>query len=246
MDCLKQMWELQQVEVEMVKLHKEWDHIKELIARESRSDLETIRSGIDKARGQWQAIKKEYDAAVDETESIGRKLQQHDSQLYQDGGQSKELMAIQQKISELKKRKVHLEEQQLGYIERLDDLEKRIANETRRLHRLEEQSRSRAARISQRQKEIKGTYQQWKEKREKLRQQIPSYMLVIYNDLVAQKKRPMALLKEDSCGACGVVQSVLNVNALKKGNQYTRCSSCGRILVPEEQVIKSSNGAEDE
>src|SRR5690554_5519338 len=111
----------------MVKLRKEWDQIKELISRDSRSDLETIRSGIDKAREQWQSIKKEYDAAVDETASIGRKLQQHDSQLYQDGGQSKELLSIQKKISELKKRKADLEEQQLGYIERLDDLEKRIA-----------------------------------------------------------------------------------------------------------------------
>lgn len=244
MDFLRQMWELQQAEVEMVKLRKEWDHIKELIAREARTNLDAIRAGIDKAREQWQQIKKQYDAAVVETESIGRKLQQHDSQLYQDGGQSKELLSIQQKIFELEKRKANLEELQLGYIDQLDDLEKKIANETCRLQRLEEQGRSRSSRLAQRQQEIKETYRQWKQKREALRGEIPSYMLVIYNDLVSQKKRPMALLKNDSCGACGVVQSVLNVNALKKGNQYTRCSSCGRMLVPENLV--SEQGAGDE
>ena len=236
MDFLKQMWQLQQVEVEMVRLRKEWDHIKDLVSRESRSDLDAIRAGIEKAREQWQAIKEEYDAAVQETQSIGSKLVQHEGQLYQQGGQSKELLSLQQKISELEKRKAHLEEEQLGYITRLDELEQRIANETLRLQRLEEQSRSRTARLAERQKEIKSEYGQWKEQREKLREEVPGYMLVIYNDLVAQKKRPMALLKEASCGACGIEQSVLSVNALKKGNQYTRCSSCGRILVPQQRV----------
>ncbi len=246
MDFLKQMWQLQQVEVEMVRLRKEWDHIKELAARESRSDLDAIRSGIEKAREQWQSIKEEYDAAVQETQSIGNKLVQHEEQLYQQGGQSKELLSLQQKISELEKRKAYLEEKQLGHINRLDELEQRIANETLRLQRLEEQSRSRSARLAERQKEIKSEYGKWKEQREELRGEIPGYMLDIYNDLVAQKKRPMALLKNANCGACGIEQSVLNVNALKKGNQYTRCSSCGRILVPQQQVADLLKEESDE
>jgi predicted nucleic acid-binding Zn-ribbon protein len=233
MDYLRDMWSLQLTEVEIVKIRREWEQIKELLAREIKSDLISIRDGISAARVQWQRVKEEYDRVVMETEKIARQLHQQNQQLYSDGGQSKELVSIQQKIEQLQKQKNSLEERQLGNIEQLDSLEKKIANETCRLQRLEEQSRSRVNRLKSRQHELKAEYEVHKVKREELRQQIPRAMLVVYNDLVAKKKRPLALLKEDSCSACGMVQSILNINALKKGGAYTKCSSCGRILVPD-------------
>ncbi|MTI94799.1 MAG: hypothetical protein FH749_04820 [Firmicutes bacterium] len=233
MEVLCDLWQLQVVEINMVRMRKEWEQIKELLTREERNDLETIRNCIETAREQWQSAKKDYQKLVDDTESIVRQLEQQNTALYGDGSQSKELVAIQQKIQELEKRKSHLEEQQMTYIEKLDRLEQKIANETCRLQRLEEQSRSRTARLRQRQQEIKESYTSLKQQRENLREKIPAHMLVIYNDLVSKKKRPLSLLKLDSCAACGMVQSILTVNSVNKGGQYMRCSSCGRILIPE-------------
>lgn len=233
MDYLRDMWSLQLTEVEIVKIRREWEQIKELLARENKSDLTSIREGISAAREQWQRVKEGYDRVVMETEKIARQLHQQNQHLYSDGGQSKELVSIQQKIEQLQKQKNSLDERQLGNIEQLDSLEKKIANETCRLQRLEEQSRSRVNRLKSRQQELKAEYEVHKAKREELRQKVPNGMLVVYNDLVAKKKRPLALLKEDSCSACGMVQSILNINALKKGGVYTKCSSCGRILVPD-------------
>lgn len=236
MDCLKEMWSLQNVEVEMVQLRKEFAHVKDLLDKEKRSDLDLIQYGIDTARNQWQQIKAEYDEMVAEVEKISHKLTQSNQQLYIEGGQSKELVSLQQSISQLEKRKAFLEDKQFSSIEQLDQLEKKIANETVRFQRLDEQRRSRLSRLKQRQDEIKDNYQDLKQKREELRVLIPSYMMAIYNDLVAQKKRPMAVLKNESCSGCGMAQTVLNVNALKKGGQYTRCSNCGRILVLDNAV----------
>lgn len=235
MDCLRDMWSLQKVEVEMVQLRKEWEQVKELLTREKRSELELIQTGIDNAREQWHLIKLDYDATVTEIEGINRKLHQYNQQLYGEGS-SKELISIQQSITQMEKRKALLEEKQLGNIEKLDELEKKIANETCRVQRLDEQKRSRTTRLKQRQEEIKSRYQGLKQRREELRGIIPNYMMVIYNDLVSQKKRPLALLKEDNCSGCGMAQTVLNVNALKKGGQYTRCGNCGRILILESAV----------
>jgi len=236
MDCLKDMWSLQSVEVEMVKLRKEWETVKDLTGKEKSSDLEQIQAGIISARQQWQQIKTEYDSTVAEIEKINHKLHQYNQQLYVEGGHSKELVSIQQNIDQVEKRRITLEDKQLGSIEQLDLLEKKIANETCRFQRLDEQMRSRTNRLKQRQEEIKECYQELKQKREELRLIIPNYMMVIYNDLVAQKKRPMAVLKEENCSGCGMAQTVLNVNALKKSGQYTRCSNCGRILILETSV----------
>lgn len=238
MDCLRDMWELQNVEVEMVKFRKEWAQIKDVMAKEKYCELETIQAGIDSARDQWHKTKTEYDLTVAEIEKICRKLEQFNNQLYDEGGQSKELVSIQQNIQQLEHRKTCLEDKQLGSIEQLDQLEKKIANETCRFQRLDDQRRSRINRLKQRMEEISECYQGLKQRREELRDIIPSYMMAIYNDLVSQKKRPMAVLKEDNCGGCGMAQTVLNVNALKKGGQYTRCSNCGRILVMDIAVKK--------
>lgn len=236
MDCLKSMWTLQNIEVEMVQLRKEWAHVKDLIEKEARSDLEQIQAGIESARDQWQEIKAQYDDMVAEIESINRKLNQYNQQLYVEGGQSKELISFQQSIDKMEKRKAVLEESQLNSIEQLDQLEKKIANETCRFQRLDEQRKSRSSRLRQRKDEISEAYQKMKKEREELRASIPGYMMAIYNDLVAQKKRPMAVLRGENCGGCGMAQTVLNVNALKKGGHYTRCSNCGRILVLDAEV----------
>ncbi len=231
MNYLNEMWQLQNIEVEMVKLRKEWTEIKEWLNRETGEDLAEIQAGINEAREQWERTKEEYEETTSEIEAIGRKLEQFNSQLYEDGSQSKELVSIQQNIEQLRRRKRTLEDQQLSSIEQLDDLEQKIANETVRFQRLDEQRKSRLTRLTERRDEIRERYKILKDQREDLRSIIPSFMMVIYNDLVAQGKRPMAILQDENCSGCGIAQTVLSVNALKKGGQYTRCSNCGRVLI---------------
>jgi len=237
MSFLNQMWQLQNIEVEMVKLRKEWMEIKEWLNRETGEDLAEIQAGIIEAREQWELCKKEYEETVSEIETIGRKLDQFNIQLYEGGAQSKELVSIQQNIEQLHRRKCNLEDKQFSSIEQLDDLEKKIANETVRLQRLEEQRKSRLNRLMKRRDEVREKYQVLKDRRESLRAIIPDDMMAIYNDLVTQKKRPLAILvDQENCSGCGMAQTVLNVNALKKRGQYTRCSNCGRILIASEEA----------
>lgn len=236
MNYLKEMWRLQNIEVELVKLRKEWTQIKEWLNRETGEDLAEIQAGINEAREQWELCKGEYEEGVSEIETIGRKLEQFNSQLYEGGAQSKELVSIQQNIGQLRRRKRNLEEKQLSSIQQLDDLEQKIANETVRFQRLDEQRKSRLNRLMERRDEIRERYKDLKDQREELRKIIPNFMMVIYNDLVAQKKRPMAILTDENCSGCGMAQTVLNVNALKKSGQYTRCSNCGRILIAGDEV----------
>jgi predicted nucleic acid-binding Zn-ribbon protein len=231
------MWQLQNIEVEMVKLRKEWMQIKELLNRDTGEDLAVIQSGISEAREQWGLCKEEYEESVSEIATIGRKLDQFNSQLYEGGAQSKELVSIQQNIDQLLRRKHNLEDKQLSSIEKLDDLEKKIANETVRFQRLEEQRKSRLNRLDKRRDEVREQYQTLKDTREGLRAIIPADMMAIYNDLVTQKKRPLAILVDkENCSGCGIAQTVLNVNALKKRGQYTRCSNCGRILITSDEA----------
>lgn len=244
MDCLSDMWEMQKVEVEMVNLRREWTQTKDLLSKENYSDIEVIKDGIESAREQWQRIKEDYNAAVTEIELIGRKLEQYNHQLYDEGGQSKELVSLQQSIEQLEMRKAALDENQLDCIEELDQLEKKITNETCRVQRLEDQRRSRTNSLNFRLKEISEVYNELKDRREELRDMIPNHMMAIYNNLVGQKKRPMALLKGENCGGCGIAQTVLNVNALKKSGQYTRCVSCGRILILESAMDKEQEDDE--
>lgn len=232
------MWQLQSVEIEMVKLRKEWTQAKELASRETGGDSALIQAGIDEARTRWEKCKEDYEESVAEIETIARKLEQYNSQLYEGGSQSKELVSLEQNIGQLEKRKLQLEDEQLGYFEVLDDLEKKIANETVRFQRLDEKRRSRLNRLNERKDETREKFMDLKKSREELRQAIPPTMMKLYNDLVAQKKRPMALLTGEICGGCGIAQTVLNLNALKKSGQYIRCINCGRILISGDAVEK--------
>lgn len=236
MSHLNELWQLQNTEVEMVKLRKERNQIKELSNKETGEDLAEIQAGIIEARNEWEQNKEEYDEIVAEVTDIARKLEQFNSQLYEGGAQSKELVSIQQNIEQLLRRKDNIEEKQLSSIQLLDDLEQKIANETVRFQRLDEQRKSRLSRLTQRNDEVKERYNALKDQREELRQSIPDSMMAIYNDLVMQKKRPMALLVGENCSGCGIAQTVLNVNALKKSGQYTRCINCGRILIASDEV----------
>lgn len=236
MNHLGDMWQLQNIELEMVKLRREWTEIKDLLSRETGSDLAEIKSGVDQARQRWEENKLKYEESVREIETLSRKLEQFNSQLYGGGGLSKELVSIQQNIDQLNKRKQFLEEKQLNCIEQLDDLEKRIANETVRFQRLDEQRNSRLGRLIERRDQIQEKNKVLKEQREALRLKIPDPLLAIYNNLVSQKKRPMAVLVGENCSGCGIAQTVLSVNALKKPGQYIRCSNCGRILIAEGAV----------
>lgn len=85
MDCLRDMWELQNVEVEMVQLRREWSRIKDLISKDNYGDHEDIQAGIEVAREQWQKIKEDFNVTVTEIEKIGRKLEQLNHQLYRPG-----------------------------------------------------------------------------------------------------------------------------------------------------------------
>lgn len=239
MDYLKEMWSLQNTEVEMVRLRKEWSELKERLSKESCcADLAEIQTGVKEAKAIWAKCKKEYEDSTEEIETIGRKLIQFNSQLYEGGGLSKELISIQQNIEQLNNRKQLLEEKQLACIVQLDDLEQRIANETVRFQRLDEQRKSRLSRLAGRRDEIQVEYGGLKERREELRACIPAELMSMYSDLVAQKKRPVAILDGENCSSCGIAQTVLNVNAVRKRSQYTRCINCGRILVASEVIAQ--------
>lgn len=238
MNYLKAMWELQNVEIEMVRLRREWAQAKDLASRETGGDLASIQEGIQVARTRWEQIKEEYEESVSEIETIVRKLEQYNNQLYEDGAQSKELVSLGQNIDQLEKRRSLLEEKQLGYFETLDDLEKKIANETVRFQRLDEQRKSRLCRFNEVKELSKKDFLVLKSRREELRQSIPPAMMALYNDLVAQKKRPLALLAGENCSGCGIAQTVTNVNALKKGGRYIRCINCGRILIVSDDLEK--------
>lgn len=238
MNHLVAMWQLQNIEIEMVKLRKEWTQAKELTNRETGRDLALIQAGIDEARTRWEKCKEEYEESVSEIETIARKLEQYNNQLYEGGSLSKELVSLEQNIGQLEKRKLQLEDEQLSYFEILDDLEKKIANETVRFQRLDEKRKSRLNRLSELKDETKDKFMDLKKGREELRETIPPTMMKLYNDLVAQKKRPMALLVGEICSACGIAQTILNINALKKSGQYIRCINCGRILIANDVVEK--------
>ena len=54
--------------------------------------------------------------------------------------------------------------------------------------------------------------------------------LSLYNDLRSHLGRPVALLQDDVCGACGVALPASMPQAVRKGGDIVRCPQCRRIL----------------
>ena len=228
--------ELQELDTSVDRLEARRRHL------ESGRDVDEARAVVEKAEEQVGELRMALDSIASEerrlehdVSSLEQRIAAEQGRLY-DGSVAnpKELQAIQAEIAGLQSRKSRLEDEELGQMERREELEGRLPpleaelKETReRLDRLEETSEEELG-------EIAADLERRRVEREGLVSELDEELLDLYEDLRASKKGVgAARLIDGVCQGCHEKLSPLYLDRLKRTDGIRRCENCRRILVLE-------------
>lgn len=228
--------ELQELDTSIDRLDARRRHI------ESGEEVDQARRLTEEAEGRVGELRMALDSIGAEERrlehdisSIDQRIKAEQGRLY-DGSVTnpKELQAIQAEVTSLGSRKSRLEDEELGQMERREELEKRLPaleaalNEAR--ERLDELEASSEREVG----EIAAGLEQRRGERERLASEFDEELLELYEDLRAGKRGVAAVaLRDGVCQGCHEKLSPLYLDRLKRSEGIRRCEYCRRILVIE-------------
>jgi predicted nucleic acid-binding Zn-ribbon protein len=228
--------ELQELDTSIDRLEARRRHI------DSGEEVDQARRLTEEAEGKVGELRMALDSIGAEERrlehdisSIDQRIKAEQGRLY-DGSvmNPKELQAIQAEVTSLRSRKSRLEDEELGQMERREELEKRLPaleaglNEAR--ERLDELEASSEREVE----EIAAGLGQRRGERERLAAEFDEELLELYEDLRAGKRGVAAVaLRDGVCQGCHEKLSPLYLDRLKRSEGIRRCEYCRRILVIE-------------
>jgi predicted nucleic acid-binding Zn-ribbon protein len=200
---------------------------------EARKVADEAEERVGELRLALDSVGREEKRLEGDVGSLGSRIEAEQKRLY-DGSVAnpKELSSIQAEIENLRARKARLEDEELGQMERREDMEGRLppleqvlAEARQRLEELETSSEREV-------EEITKALATRRSEREKLVADFDVELLDLYEDLRPQKRGvAAAVLKDGVCQGCHEKLSAVALDRLKKTDGLRRCEYCRRILV---------------
>lgn len=201
-------------------------------------DLVAQREEIAGARAEKQL---ELDAAIreqskleDEISMIGQKIEHEQERLYSGAVTvAKELANIQAELDALRRRKNHLEDQELEVMERREDLEKEAGALNSSFEDLDAKVADATARRDAATVEIDRELAGLASEREGIAPTLHHDVLELYEDVRAKKGGVgVGALQRGTCGACHLPLSPLAREEIRTTDEpIVRCENCRRLLV---------------
>lgn len=228
--------ELQELDTSVDRLVARRRHI------ESGKEVDEARRLAEEAEGRVGELRMALDSIGSEERrlehdisSIDQRIQAEQGRLY-DGSvmNPKELQAIQAEVASLRSRKSRLEDEELGQMERREELEKRLPALEAALNEARQQLDELEAASEREIGEIAASVEQRRAERERLAEEFDEELLELYEDLRAGKRGVgAAALRDGVCQGCHEKLSPLYLDRLKRREGIRRCEYCRRILVIE-------------
>lgn len=228
--------ELQELDTSIDRLVARRRHI------ESGKEVDEARRLAEEAEGRVGELRMALDSIGSEERrlehdisSIDQRIQAEQGRLY-DGSvmNPKELQAIQAEVASLRSRKSRLEDEELGQMERREELEKRLPALEAALNEARQQLDELEAASEREIGEIAASVEQRRAERERLAEEFDEELLELYEDLRAGKRGVgAAALRDGVCQGCHEKLSPLYLDRLKRREGIRRCEYCRRILVIE-------------
>lgn len=201
-------------------------------------ELNEQRSGLSVTHAEAQAS---LDAVAREQTKLEIEIQQIDDKVAHEQGRlysgevsnPKELANIQAELDALRRRKVHLEDQELEVMERRESIEKEHGDLVTAVADLDAKIADATARRDAASIEIETELKRLAEERAQLVPTISSEVLELYEDIRARRGGvAVGSLVEGTCRACGLPLSPMQRDEIKRGDDpIIRCENCRRLLV---------------
>lgn len=168
-----------------------------------------------------------------ELQTIAAQRKQFSAQLY--GGSisnPKELQDIEHKIDALTRRQSELETALLETMMVVDDLKTQFDAAAAHLAEVEAAVASEHGALLEERQQIRTEIRKLKAQREKLVAEADAEALALYDEMWRSKQgRPVAVMEGDRCRHCGVSQTEVVAQRVRRGQEIVFCTNCGRILI---------------
>ncbi|MGH2727439.1 MAG: zinc ribbon domain-containing protein [Actinomycetota bacterium] len=236
-DALKRLLDLQRVDTAIDRLRQRKADLPEQRAlAELTVELEEARAAHAAKQGELDAIARDQSRLEGEVTMLEEKIKHESERLYGgDISNPKELASIQAELDGLRRRKNHLEDQDLEVMERRESVEGELGALKATLDDLESRAAAASTTRDTASVEIENDLAQNEDERTKLAPEIPGELRELYDDLRAKKSGVgVAALVGGVCRGCGVSLSPVALDEIKRAGAdvVLRCENCRRLVVP--------------
>lgn len=236
-DALKRLLDLQRVDTAIDRLRqRKADLPEQRILDELTTELEAVKAEHAVKKSELDAIALDQSRLEGEVSMIEDKIKHESERLYGgDISNPKELATIQAELDGLRRRKAHLEDQDLEVMERREGVESELSALTEKLDALTAQATEAEAARDTAAVEIETDLSGNEAERSTIAPEIPEELREMYEDLRAKKNGVgVAQLVGGVCRGCGVSLSPVALDEIKRSgdDEISRCENCRRLLVP--------------
>ena len=234
-EAMRPLLELQRVDGAIARLKR---RRAELPEQKALDDLEAALRGarvvLAERQTAFDQIARDQSRLEAEIATLEEKIAHESSRLYGgDIGNPKELASIQAELDGLRRRKAHIEDQDLDLMEKREEAEKALEDVKATVARLESEVSEAAAKRDTASSEIAAELTANETERASIAPLLPEEVLELYDDLRAKKDGiAAAALEGGVCKGCNVKLSPMAVDAIRRSTQaIVRCENCRRLLV---------------
>ncbi len=231
MNQAEALYQLQQVDLQLVRQQKRLDEIStQLGERQAVDDAQAAVTQTEQRLVPMRTRTLDLDL---ELKSIQQKAQQTEQQLYSGSVKNpKNMQEMQQEIDSLKRRTAELEERLLETMFQSEEIQAELDHQRTVLAEVTSTWEASHAELLKEQAEIQQAMQQLQQKRQEALKPVQPENLKMYMALKPRKAhQPVSVLKDVSCSVCGIEQTMNIVQQVRRGDQLITCTNCGRILV---------------
>ncbi len=236
-DALKRLLDLQRVDTAIDRLRqRKADLPEQRILDELTLELEAVKAEHAAKKSELDAISLEQGRLEGDVSMIEDKIKHESERLYGgDISNPKELATIQAELDGLRRRKAHLEDQDLEVMERREGVEGELSALTEKLDALTARAAEAESARDTAAVEIETDLSKNEAERAAIAPEIPEELRELYEDLRAKKEGVgVAQLVGGVCRGCGVSISPVALDEIKRSgdDEISRCENCRRLLVP--------------
>ena len=228
---LRQLYELQQIELDIEQKQGRLGQIQ--IQLGDREAVTQAEASLEQERENLARLNQEQRAAEWQVEDVATKAKTIEDKLY--SGQvrnPKELLGMQKDLETVKAKQHQLEDKVLDIMSQAEESASRIASRDGELARETHLWQESQGRLKAEQSELELALADLEERRSRLRYQINSAHLSLYDRLRPDKLgQAVARVEQGMCLGCRISLPMSIVQRVRLGDEIVQCSSCNRILV---------------
>jgi len=225
------LYRLQQIDLAILQRAKRLEAI-----RQALEDDETVRSAQEQRSAAENTLRplqtRQRDLEL-QISAARSKQKATEDRLYSGVVKNpKELQDMEHEIAALTHRQAELEDLALLLMLELEEAQAQLDDAENNLQRVNAEAQIRHADLIQERERLQAESRDLREKRKGAQQNIAPDLLQRYETMRPQKaNQPIALLTNDACSVCGITQTGIVAQQVRRGEGLVNCANCKRILV---------------